>query len=99
MMGMPMPVPEPRDEDFQWDLTLDFDEDSELDLLLPPDTPFSEQLALETLLDQGFTWDEGVRLLIMRDQIYEIPEVVERITADPHVLFTRWLYQHGVLTS
>jgi hypothetical protein len=100
MSAMPLPVPEPLGEDFDWDLTLEFDDDNaQLDLLLPPDTPFADQLALESLLDQGFTWEEGLRLLLLREQIYEIPEVVERITLDPHVGFARWLYQHGILTS
>src|SRR5215475_7251591 len=71
MSAMPLPVPEPLGEDFDWDLTLEFDDDSQLDLLLPPDTPFADQLALESLLDQGFTWEEGLRLLLMREQIYE----------------------------
>ncbi len=99
MSAMPLPVPEPLGEDFDWDLALEFDDDTQLDLLLPPDTPFADQLALESLLDEGFTWEEGLRLLLLREQLYEIPEVVERVTHDPHVGFARWLYQHGILTS
>lgn len=71
-----------------------------LDLLLPQDTSLSEQLTLETLLDQGFTWEEGVRLLIMRDGISRNVEYQEHVLLEhPHLLFARWLYRHGVISG
>jgi hypothetical protein len=102
MSAIPMPGSEPFDENFQWDLTLDFssaNDDYELDLMLPIDAPLEDQLALDSLLDEGFTWEEGLRLLILRSNLYEVPEMAERITQDPHMEFARWLYQHGILTS
>ncbi len=100
MGTMPLPVPEPTDDEFGWDLTLELaDDDAELDLLLPADTPLEDQLALEALLDKGFTWEEGLRLLILREHLYEVPEIAERVADDPHMGFARWLYQRGTLTS
>jgi hypothetical protein len=102
MGAMPLPVPEPSDETFQWDFSFDpalLDDDAELELLLPPDTPLADQLALDDLFDQGFTWEQGVRLLLLREHLYEIPEAAERVTHDPHLGFMRWLYTHGVYSS
>lgn len=101
MGAMPLPIPEPSDEEYQWDFSLDpdLDEDAEFDLLLPADTPLADQLALDDLFDQGFTWEQGLRLLILREHLYEIPEVAERVTGDPHVGFVRWLYEHGMYSS
>lgn len=81
-------------------MTLDpADEDAVFDLLLPADTPLSDQLALDALFDQGFIWEQGLRLLLLRDHLYDVPEIRERITEDPHVHFVRWLYRHGVYSS
>jgi hypothetical protein len=100
-MAMPLPMPEPLDDDFTWDLAFATEEEEAaiFDLLLPANTPLVDQLALDTLFDEGFTWEQGLRLLILREHLYDIPEMQERITADPHVHFVRWLYQHGVYTS
>ena len=99
-MAMPLPMPEPSDEEFQWDLALaEEDDDAIFDLLLPADTPLSDQLALDALFDEGFTWEQGLRLLILREHLYDVPEMQERISEDPHVHFVRWLYQQGVYSS
>ena len=99
-MAMPLPMPEPSDEEFQWDLALaEEDDDAMFDLLLPADTPLSDQLALDELFDQGFTWEQGLRLLILREHLYDVPEMQERITEDPHVHFVRYLYLQGVYSS
>lgn len=93
-------MPEPSDEEFQWDLALaEEDDDAIFDLLLPADTPLSDQLALDALFDEGFTWEQGLRLLILREHLYDVPEMQERISEDPHVHFVRWLYQQGVYSS
>lgn len=98
MSSMPLPVPEPLDDDFAWDLSLEFADDTEMDLLLPPDTSFEDQLALDDLLDQGFAWEEGLRLVIFRSHLYENREILERLAADPHMQFARWLYERGSLS-
>ncbi len=94
-MNMPFPLPDPSEEDAVWDLSFDLDDDAVFDLLLPPDTSLEDQLALDALFDQGFTWEEGLRLLVLRDHIYDVPEMREHVTADPHVHFARWLHEHG----
>ena len=104
IMFMPLPVPDPSDEDFAWDIAFDFDDgddgdDEPVDLLLPADTPLADQLALDELFDQGFTWEEGLRLLILREHLYDVPEMREHVTGDPHLHFLRWLYHRGIYTS
>lgn len=100
MGAMPQPFPEPADENFEWEFTYEYeDDDIEFGLILPADTPLADQLALDDLFDQGFTWEQGVRLLILREHLYDVPEIAERLTCDPHLEFTRWLYQQGVLSS
>ncbi len=98
-MSLPLPVPDPSDEEFVWDLAFEEDEDEPVDLLLPADTPLADQLALDELFDQGFTWEERLRLLILREHLYDVPEMRERITGDPHLGFARWLYLRGVYGS
>lgn len=104
-MSAMQPIPEPFGENFSWEMTLaesfsvNTDDDYDLDLFLPEDTPFEDQLALDTLLDEGFSWEEGIRLILLKENIYDIPEMIERITEDPHILFTRWMYQQGILMS
>jgi|GEM_PF-3240510 len=99
MEYMSLPMPEPQDEDFQWDFDFDSQDSLDFAFMLPAETPLEEQLLLDTLLDQGFTWDESLRLLLLRANRYAIAEVVEHVTEDPTVKFTRWLYQHHLLES
>jgi hypothetical protein len=98
-MSMPLPVPDPSDDEFVWDIAFADDDDEPVDLLLPADTPLADQLALDDLFDQGFTWEEGLRLLILREHLYDVPEMRERVTGDPHLHFVRWLYERGIYSS
>jgi hypothetical protein len=98
-MALPLPFPEPHDDDFTWDLTFDDDDELTCELLAADDISLDDHLALDDLFDAGFTWEEGVRLLILREHLYEVPEVRERVTGDPHVHFVRWLYHQGIYTS
>lgn len=94
-----LPMPDPFDR-LPWEAdNAQDDDDQPLDLLLPADTPLSDQLALDALIDAGFSWEVGLRLLVMRANIAQSPEVIERLHADPHLRFIRWLYQQGRLTS
>jgi hypothetical protein len=54
-----------------------------------------EQLLVERLLAQGFDWEESVQLIDMRTHLYESAEMQERMAADSHMLFARWLYENG----
>ncbi len=92
--------PDPSDDDFLIDFSVDsFDDDYMLDMFIPGDAPIEDQLALDTLLDQGFTWEEGIRLILFREHLDEVGEVIEHITEEPHIKFTKWLYQRGILQS
>ncbi len=100
MSAMYRSEPEPSDDEFDWDFLLDLpDDDDALSAILPSDLPLETHLALDKLFDEGFTWEEGMRLLAMREHYYEHPETRERLEADPHIGFVRWLYQRGAFTS
>jgi hypothetical protein len=75
-------------------LELDLDDDA-MDLLLPSDASLDDQLAVEDLLDQGFTWEESLGLLSLRTKILENPEMREH----PRMQFARWLVTHGYLSE
>ena len=63
------------------------------------EAPEGDQSILDELLDEGFTWEEGLGLMSLREHIYDIPEVRERMAADPHILFARWLCAQGVFSE
>lgn len=102
MGSQSMPLPEPSEESSTWlledDDMLMFSDDA-IASLLPENPSYATQVALDALFDAGFTWEEGLRLLAMRDHYYELPEVRERIAQDPHLNFARWLVAHGVLSE
>lgn len=103
-MGAPPPAPDPFWEHLPWriddpDHPTEDPDDEPLDLLLPADTPLSDQIALDDLISQGFSWEEALRLLVQRANLYDSPEMRERMLADPHLGFARWLYQRGRLQS
>jgi hypothetical protein len=54
-------------------------------------------LQLDALLELGFSWDEAQKLLCMREQLYDNPEMRQRLAGDARLLFARWLYEHGEL--
>ncbi len=61
-------------------------EEEMLNLLLPPDTPFADQLALEHLVDTGFTWTQAVLLLDVRQRMTTVaatPQGVARSVSRP----------------
>ncbi len=61
----------------------------------PPTYPSAEQRALDTLMNTGFYWEEAVRLLHMREHLYENAEMRQRFSNDLRMQFVRWLYEHG----
>jgi hypothetical protein len=54
-----------------------------------------EQRQIEQLLDIGFDWEEAVKLIDLRDHLYESNEMNERIADNSRMLFVRWLYENG----
>ena len=58
-----------------------------------------EQLLLDYLIDNGFVWEEAVRLVHMREHLYDNDEMRQRIADDAHIQFARWLYEQGEFTE
>ncbi len=69
------------------------EDDPAMEVILPVDSSVEEQLEVESLVEQGFSWEEGANLLNLRRQIEEHAEMQEL----PNLLFARWLYQHGYI--
>ncbi|HVB73543.1 MAG TPA: hypothetical protein VNE38_08295 [Ktedonobacteraceae bacterium] len=56
-----------------------------------------EQLLLDYLIENGFVWDEAVKLLHMREHLYSNAEMRQRMADDARTQFARWLYEQGQL--
>lgn len=56
-----------------------------------------EQRLLDYLIDAGFIWEEAMKLMQLREQLYENPEMRQRVAADQRMQFARWLYEQGEL--
>jgi hypothetical protein len=54
-----------------------------------------EQLLLDYLIDNGFVWEEAIKLVHMREHLYDNGEMRQRMENDAHIQFARWLYEHG----
>ena len=53
------------------------------------------QMLLDTLIEQGFVWEEAVKLLHLREHLYENTEMTQRMADDCRMQFARWLYEQG----
>ncbi len=58
-----------------------------------------DQMFLEQLLNKGFVWEEAIRLVNLREHLYENMEARQRMADDCHIHFARWLYEHGELSD
>lgn len=58
-----------------------------------------EQMLMDQLIARGFVWDEALKLIDLRDHLYENIEMRQRVCDDPHMQFMRWLYEQGELTE
>ncbi len=58
-----------------------------------------EQIQLDYLMQVGFEWEEAVKLLNMREHLYENCEVRQRMADDLRTHFVRWLYEHGEISE
>ncbi|HLG60519.1 MAG TPA: hypothetical protein VKY19_01205 [Ktedonosporobacter sp.] len=58
-----------------------------------------EQVQLDYLMESGFEWGEAVKLLCMREHLYENSEVRQRMADDLRTHFVRWLYEHGEISE
>jgi hypothetical protein len=57
------------------------------------------QLLLDYLIDNGFAWEEAIKLVHMREHIHDNSEVRQRMADDAHMQFVRWLYAQGELNE
>lgn len=57
------------------------------------------QLLLDYLIDNGFAWEEAIKLTHMREHIHDNSEVRQRMADDAHMQFARWLYQQRELNE
>ncbi len=55
----------------------------------------AEHAQLNMLIESGFKWDEALKLLTLREHLYQNKEIRQRIENDNHMQFARWLYQQG----
>ena len=62
-------------------------------------TASEAQLLLDYLIDNGFSWEEAIRLVHMREHIHDNSEVRQRMADDAHMQFARWLYNQGELNE
>lgn len=58
-----------------------------------------EQVQLDYLMESGFEWEEAMKLLSMREHLYENSEVRQRMADDLRTHFVRWLYEHGEISE
>ena len=59
----------------------------------------TEQHALDTLMNTGFYWEEAIKLLHIREHLYENDEMRQRVSNDLRMHFVRWLYEHGEINE
>jgi hypothetical protein len=78
----------------QTDLTM-----RQLQIEITENDTTQNQARLESLMTAGFSWDESVNLLRMREHVYENVEVRQRIENDPRVQFVRWLIENGEMNE
>ncbi|MDQ2888062.1 MAG: hypothetical protein M3Y39_18475 [Chloroflexota bacterium] len=66
-----------------------------LETVLFPTELSGEQHLLMDLLDSGFEWEEAIKLLHLRDHLYENAEMRQRTADNNRMHFVRWLYEQG----
>ena len=59
----------------------------------------ANQLLLDSLMEAGFAWEEAVKLLQMREDLYDNVEMRQRMADDNRMQFARWLYERGDLSE
>lgn len=71
----------------------------DIDTAIFPLEERKDLLQLEALLELGFSWDEASKLLHLREHFYNNIEVQQRMADDNHLLFARWLFEHGEMNE
>jgi hypothetical protein len=58
-----------------------------------------DQSRLEQLMASGFAWEEAIKLLGMREHVYDNSEMRQRMENDPRVQFVRWLIENNEMNE
>ena len=58
-----------------------------------------ERMLIDYLIEMGFAWEESVKLLNLREHLYDNAEVRQRQADDYRMQFARWLYEQGEITE
>lgn len=56
-----------------------------------------EQIQIAHLIGKGFSWEEALNMISLREHLYENAEMRQRIAENMHMQFARWLYEQGEL--
>jgi hypothetical protein len=59
----------------------------------------TEHAQLDTLIESGFKWDEALKLLTLREHLYQNKEIRQLLENDNRMQFARWLYQQGEMSE
>jgi len=57
------------------------------------------QARMEQLIHTGFSWEEAMKLMGMREHVYENSEMLQRMENDPRIQFVRWLIAHDEINE
>ena len=55
----------------------------------------SEEILLDYLIEQGFVWEEAMKLVRLREHLYDNAEIQQRMAEDNRMQFVHWLYEQG----
>ncbi len=58
-----------------------------------------EQLQVETLMAEGFFWEEAIKLVQMREHIGENVEAKQRLEDNDYMQFAQWLYRCKIMNE
>ena len=58
-----------------------------------------EQIQIEHLIGKGFSWEEALNMISLREHLYENGEMRQRMAENMHMQFARWLYEQGELSE
>jgi hypothetical protein len=59
----------------------------------------TDSLGFEFLYAQGFTLDQAIKLVAMKENFEELTEYRERTEEQNRLNFVRWLFEHGKISE
>ncbi|HZS75119.1 MAG TPA: hypothetical protein VFA41_00770 [Ktedonobacteraceae bacterium] len=58
-----------------------------------------QQVQIAHLIGKGFSWEEALNMISLREHLYENAEMRQRIAENIYMQFARWLYEQGELSE